>query len=113
MEKLYIVKAENAGNLTINLTFSDNTTQRVDIGDYIRRHPHPQYNKYLDPRKFSRFSIDNGHVVWGKNWDMIFPIEQLYENSQYKTDSLLRDAVSFHALPLAGTEGLPECSDQD
>ena len=34
MEKLYIVKAENAGNLTINLTFSDNTTQRVDIGDY-------------------------------------------------------------------------------
>ena len=26
MEKLYIVKAENAGNLTINLTFSDNTT---------------------------------------------------------------------------------------
>ena len=74
MEKLYIIKAEDAGNLTINLTFSDNTTQRVDIGDYIRRHPHPQYNKYLDPRKFSRFSIDNGNVVWGKNWDMIFQI---------------------------------------
>lgn len=78
MEKLYIVKAENAGNLTINLTFSDNTTQRVDIGDFIRRHPHPQYNKYLDPRKFSRFTIDNGNVVWGKNWDLIFPIEQLH-----------------------------------
>ena len=27
MEKLHIVKAENAGNLTVNLTFSDNTTQ--------------------------------------------------------------------------------------
>ena len=35
-------------------------------------------NKYLDPRKFSRFTIDNGNVVWGKNWDMIFPIEQLH-----------------------------------
>ena len=39
MEKLHIVKAENAGNLTVNLTFSDNTTQLVDVGDFIRRHP--------------------------------------------------------------------------
>ena len=62
MEKLHIVKAENAGNLTVNLTFS----------------PHPQYNKYLDPRIFNRFTIDNGNVVWGKNWDLIFPIEQLH-----------------------------------
>ena len=78
MERLYITKAENAGNLTISLTFSDNTTKIVDIGDYIRRHPHPQYNKYLDPRKFSRCTIDNGNIVWGKSWDLIFPIEQLH-----------------------------------
>lgn len=78
MEKLHIVKAENAGNLSVYLTFSDNTTQTVDIGGFIRRHPHPQYNKYLDPRKFSRFTIENGNIVWGKNWDLIFPIEQLY-----------------------------------
>ena len=62
MEKLHIVKAENAGNLTVNLTFSDNTTQLVDVSDFIRRHPHPH----------------NGNVVWGKNWDLIFPIEQLH-----------------------------------
>jgi hypothetical protein len=78
MEKLYIVKAEDVGDLRVHLTFSDNTTQLVDIGDFIRRHPHPQYNKYLNPRKFSCFTIDNGNVVWGKNWDMIFPIEQLH-----------------------------------
>lgn len=63
MEKLYVVKAENAGNLMINITFSDNTTQKVDVGDFIRRHPHPQYNQYLNPRKFSRFTIANGNVV--------------------------------------------------
>ena len=67
MERVYITKAENAGNLTISLTFSDNTTRVVDIGDFIRR-----------PRKFSHFTIDSGNVVWGKNWDLIFPIEQLY-----------------------------------
>jgi len=49
MERLYIIKAENAGNLSVSLTFSDNTVQTVDIGEFIRRHPHPQYNKYLDP----------------------------------------------------------------
>ena len=88
MERLYIIKAENAGNLTVSLTFSDNTVQTVDIGEFfdkrsgkaerIRRHPHPQYNKYLAPRKFSRFAIENGNIVWGKNWDLIFPVEQLH-----------------------------------
>ncbi len=78
MERLYIIKAENAGNLSVNLTFNDNTVQTVDIGEFIRRHPHPQYNKYLDPRKFSRFSIENGNIVWGKNRDLIFPVEQLH-----------------------------------
>ena len=98
MKRLYIIKAENAGNLTVSLTFSDNTVQTVDIGKFfdkrsgkaerIRRHPHPQYNKYLDPRKFfdkrsgkaerSRFAIENGNIVWGKNWDLIFPVEQLH-----------------------------------
>ncbi|MBR6446093.1 MAG: DUF2442 domain-containing protein [Prevotella sp.] len=78
MDRIFVIKAENAGNLTVSLTFSDNTVQTVDIGDFIRRHPHPQYNKYLNPQKFSRFTIENGNIVWGKNWDLIFPVEQLY-----------------------------------
>ncbi len=39
MERLFITKAENLGDLTVNLTFSDNTVQTVDIGDFIRRPP--------------------------------------------------------------------------
>ena len=78
MNNNHIIKAENTGDLTVALTFSDNTVQVVNVWDFIRRHPHPQYNKYLDPRKFSRFSIENGNVVWGKNWDLMFPIEQLH-----------------------------------
>lgn len=78
MGRLHIIKAEDAGNLTVGLTFNDNTVKIVDVGDFIRRHPHPQYNKYLDPRKFKRFTIEKGNVVWGKNWDLVFPIEQLY-----------------------------------
>ena len=78
MESLYIKDATNVGNLSLELVFSDNTTRIVNIGDFIRKHPHPQYNKYLDPKKFNRFTLENGNVIWGKNWDLIFPIEQLY-----------------------------------
>ena len=79
MNRLYITSATDTGNLTVLLTFSDNTTQEVNVGEFIRRHPHPQYNKYLDPRKFKRFTIENGNIVWGKNWDLMFPIEQLHQ----------------------------------
>lgn len=78
METIFITKALDVGNLSVCLYFSDNTTQTVDVGDFIRRHPHQQYNKYLDPKKFSKFTIENGNIVWGKNWDLIFPIEQLH-----------------------------------
>lgn len=81
MGRLYIIEATNAGNLSVNLQFSDNTSQTVDIGEFIRRHPHPQYNKYLDEKKFCQFKLENGNIVWGKNWDLIFPIEQLHSGS--------------------------------
>ena len=77
MESLQVIKAADAGNLCIQIVFSDGFKSTVDIGDFIRRHPHPQYNKYLDPIKFRTFTVENGNVVWGRNWDLIFPIEQL------------------------------------
>lgn len=78
MNGIHIIHAEDVGNLTVCLTFNDHSQQTVNVGDFIRRHPHPQYNKYLNPQKFSHFTLDNGNIVWGKNWDLIFPVEQLY-----------------------------------
>ena len=73
-----VTGAKDLGNHILRITFSDGTEREVSIGDFIRQHPHPQYNKYLDPKKFKKFNIENGNVVWGKNWDLIFPIEQLH-----------------------------------
>ena len=78
-DRLYITEAVDLGGLKVRLVFSDGTDSTVDVGDYIRRHPHPQYNKYRDPKKFRTFTIDGGNIVWGRNWDLIFPIEQLHE----------------------------------
>lgn len=81
MGKLKIVSAKALGNLCVELVFNDDTHQVVNIGQFIRRHPHPQYNKYLEEGEFEKFTLDDGNIVWGKDWDLIFPIEQLHEGA--------------------------------
>ena len=78
MDKIKIINAQATGGQTVELLFNDNTHQRIDVGEFIRCHPHPQYNKYLDEDEFRKFSIDDGNIVWGEDWDLIFPIEQLH-----------------------------------
>ncbi len=81
MNTLSIIKAEYTGNLSVKIVFNDNTINIINIGNFIKAHPHPQYNKYLDEEKFKKFKIDNGNIVWGKNWDLIFPLENLYKGN--------------------------------
>lgn len=78
MARIMITEAKYAGDLTVELTFNDHTSQRINIGEYIRQNPHPQYNKYLDETEFKRFTIEDGNIVWGEDWDLIFPIEELH-----------------------------------
>lgn len=69
MEHIFIVSAEGAGNLCVRLMFNDGHQSVIDIGEFIRRHPHPQYNKHLNQDLFSTFVVDDGNVVWGEdNW---------------------------------------------
>ena len=74
---LNIVSAKYVAPLSVELQFSDGTVKIVDIGSFIKAHPHPQYNSYLDEKKFKRFKIEMGNIVWGKNWDVVFPISAL------------------------------------
>jgi hypothetical protein len=79
MKTISIIKAEYVGNLSVKILFNDNTSNTIDVGTFIKKHPHPQYNKYLVEKNFKKFKIDLGNIVWGPNWDLIFPLEQLYE----------------------------------
>lgn len=81
MNSIQVISAQYVAPLCVALRFSDNTEKTVDVGAFIRRHPHPQYNSYLDERKFKKFKVELGNVVWGKNWDLVFPIECLHAGS--------------------------------
>ncbi len=71
--------AEYVSDYKVRVNFNDGTQQLVDFGHFLREHPHPQYNKYRDINLFKSFSVDMGNIVWGENWDLIFPIEQLHQ----------------------------------
>ena len=76
---LSIVSAKYVRPLSVELYFSDGVSRVINVGEFIRKHPHPQYNAYLNEKKFKQFKIEMGNVVWGKNWDLIFPVESLYK----------------------------------
>ena len=76
--QLFIEKADYISDFSVELKFNDGTVKIVNFGAYLKNHPHPQYNKYLKPLNFRKFHLDHGNIVWGKNWDLAFPVEQLY-----------------------------------
>ena len=75
---LSIVSAKYVKPLSVEVHFSDGTEKTVNVGNFIKTHPHPQYNRYLNEKKFQSFKIEMGNIVWGKNWDLIFPVEDLH-----------------------------------
>jgi len=77
-QQLFIETAEYISGHSVELKFNEGTVKRVDFEVFFNKHPHPQYNKYLKPINFKKFYLDHGNIVWGKNWDLIFPVEQLY-----------------------------------
>jgi len=81
---LSITKSEYISDYIIRMFFSDGTTNDVDFGSYLHKHPHPQYDKYRNLSKFKKYCIENGDIYWGKTGDLIFPIENLYFNNLEK-----------------------------
>lgn len=82
LDNLTIVKSEYVDNYIIRFSFSDGTINDVDFGNYLYKHPHPQYDKYRDLSKFKQYKIDShGDIYWGKNGDLMFPVENLYFNN--------------------------------
>jgi hypothetical protein len=73
-----ITQAKFAGNYSVLLTFSDGEVKKVNFGGFLKKSQHPAIRSYLDEQKFKNFKIENGNIVWGENWDLIFSIEQLY-----------------------------------
>ncbi len=79
MRTLTITKANYVDRYKIRLSFSDDTSQLIDFEPFLANHPHPQHDKYRQLANFKQFHLEHGNIVWGEDWDLIFPIVQLHQ----------------------------------
>lgn len=83
ISKKKILKIRSVTQLTdysLELVFSDNKKQIVNFEHFLKNSKHPEISKYLDKRKFKKFVLIEGELMWG-DYDLIFPIIDLYENT--------------------------------
>jgi len=77
-----VINAKYLNDYKVELLFDDKKKQLIDFLPAMKSNP--VCKKYLDPIEFKKFKIEDGNIVWGKNWDMIFTIESLYYNTLNK-----------------------------
>jgi hypothetical protein len=77
--EINVVNAEYVESYKLEILFSNDKKKLVDFSVFLETHSHRQYNKYKNENNFKKFKIENGNVVWGKDWDMIFPVDDLYK----------------------------------
>lgn len=63
---------------TLLISFNNGQKREVDFSNFFASNDISYLNKYKSATNFKKFKIEDGNVVWGKDWDLIFPIEQLY-----------------------------------
>ena len=73
-----VKEASYLEGFTILISFSDGKTKKVDFSKFIGTNHKAALVKYKDVTNFKKFKIEEGNIVWGKNWDLIFPVHQLY-----------------------------------
>jgi hypothetical protein len=78
IDLLQITSAKYIGDLAIRVFFDDGTNRLIDFRPFIESSLHPSIRKYLDEEKFKSFEIIDGNLNWN-NYDLIFPIHDLYE----------------------------------
>lgn len=79
-ETIFITKACHLHDYTVEVVFNDQTRQIIDFTAQIEKIRVPEYQKYQQVEHFKEFAIENGNLVWGEDWDLIFPVDQLYDN---------------------------------
>jgi hypothetical protein len=75
-----LVSATYFKEYKLNLVFADGVTQLVDFKPFLDSSNHLDVKKYLDLKKFKKFNFENNELMWG-DFDLIFPIIDLYENN--------------------------------
>ena len=78
MNPILVTGAIYLHEFKVRIEFSDNTMKIIDFETFLKENQHPQWAKYNNINNFKKFKIENGNLVWGRNWDLVFPVYGLY-----------------------------------
>ena len=73
-----VVTAKYLDDYKIEIIFDDKKRNVINFLPALKKYA--TCKKYLDITLFKKFKVDSGNIAWGNNWEMIFKIEDLYEN---------------------------------
>lgn len=80
---LEVTEAKYVSGYKLLLTFNDGAVRVVDFGPFLAKARNPDTTDYRDLKKFKRFHIQDGDLIWGDH-QMIFPIMDLYRGTILK-----------------------------
>ncbi len=84
MKKILVTKASYLQSYKIKIESSDNSFKIIDFEPFLIENSHPQWDKYKNITNFKKFKIENGNIVWGRNWDLVFPLYSLYTGNIFE-----------------------------
>ena len=82
---LEVTEAIYVSGYKLLLTFNDGAVRVVDFGPFLAKARNPDTTDYRDLKKFKRFHIQDGDLMWG-DYQMIFPIMDLYRGNILKSE---------------------------
>ena len=77
-ENIQVVEAVYLRRYEVLILFNNNRMKIVDFASAIAKCAKGYYSRYADKKNFSKFHIEDGNIVWGKNWDLIFPVQDIF-----------------------------------
>ena len=74
-----IKQVSHINDYKLKLVFNDQSSQVVDFQPFLSQSLNPLIRKYLAPEEFAKFEVNGGDLEWN-DYDLCFPIADLYEN---------------------------------
>ena len=62
------------------IVLDNGRNKEIDFKKFLENSQNPDVSKYLDMKKFKKFKVENGDIIWGANEEMSFSEESLIKS---------------------------------
>ncbi len=76
---LHVINARYVSDYTLEVEFSDGTSQVINFEQFLKISSHNNTRHYLNKDVFQEFTVENGQLFWG-NHDLEFDVAKLHRN---------------------------------